>query len=94
MALFDIDGKELPGLAEMGKPLSSGGSGGGGTAMELTATAAPGNGSNGTMFDINAMNEVTITAFKILAKAGTFTVEVYERQRGYSGSETNPSAWK
>jgi hypothetical protein len=46
------------------------------------------------MFDINALNDVTIQSFDIHGDTGaTFDVEVYAKSGTWVGSEDNPAAW-
>jgi|GEM_PF-814081 len=68
--------------------------GGGGMPSTLATTLAGGNGNFGNMFDINALNEVTIQSFDIHGDTGaTFDVEVYAKSGTWVGSENNPGAW-
>ena len=59
----------------------------------LQTTFAGGNGSNGNMFDIVAINEVTVTSFDGNLDPGTGDVHIYYKTGTYVGSETNSSAW-
>ncbi|MCW5519097.1 HYR domain-containing protein, partial [Aureitalea sp. L0-47] len=60
----------------------------------LPTTLAGGNGNFGNMFDINALNDVTIQSFDIHGDTGaTFDVEVYAKSGTWVGSEDNPAAW-
>ena len=60
----------------------------------LPTTLAGGNGNFGNMFDINALNNVTIQSFDIHGDTGaTFDVEVYAKSGTWVGSEDNPGAW-
>ncbi|MCF8368843.1 MAG: PKD domain-containing protein [Bacteroidales bacterium] len=62
-------------------------------AADLITTFTGTNGSNGNMFDIHAINTVTITGFEANLDAGTGDVHVYYKSGTYVGSETNASAW-
>ncbi|MBL4663240.1 MAG: proprotein convertase P-domain-containing protein, partial [Flavobacteriaceae bacterium] len=60
----------------------------------LETTFVGGNGNFGNMFDINAINDITIQSFDINGDTGaTFDVEVYAKTGTYVGSETDPGAW-
>ncbi|MCW5521151.1 proprotein convertase P-domain-containing protein, partial [Aureitalea sp. L0-47] len=64
------------------------------TPFSLPTTLAGGNGNFGNMFDINALNDVTIQSFDIHGDTGaTFDVEVYAKSGTWVGSEDNPAAW-
>tara|TARA_R110002072_G_scaffold1587_1_gene13347 strand:+ start:150532 stop:154179 length:3648 start_codon:yes stop_codon:yes gene_type:complete len=64
------------------------------TTESLETTFAGGNGNFGNMFDINALNEVTINSFDINADAGaTFDVEVYAKVGTWVGSQTTAGDW-
>lgn len=61
---------------------------------QLTTTFAGGNGQNGAMFDITALNDVVITNFDGSAfSTGTFSYEIYYKDGSHVGFETNPGAW-
>jgi PKD repeat protein len=59
----------------------------------LQTTFAGGNGSNGNMFDIVAINEVTVTSFDGNLDAGNGDVHIYYKTGTYVGFETNQAAW-
>ncbi|HRZ77967.1 MAG TPA: hypothetical protein P5248_11405, partial [Bacteroidales bacterium] len=60
----------------------------------LTTLWAGGNGQSGNMFNVEALNPVTIDAFDLhVGTTNAQTVEVYYRLGGYAGYETNSSAW-
>ena len=62
--------------------------------MTLPTTLAGGNGNFGNMFDVNAINDITIDSFDIHADTGaTFDVEVYAKIGTWVGSEADPGAW-
>lgn len=54
-----------------------------------------GNNHNGAMFDVSAMNSVTINGFSVYPAYGTGTgdVEVFYKTGTFVGSETNSGAW-
>ena len=65
-----------------------------GPPVSLETTFAGGNGNFGNMFDMNALNDVTINSFDIHGDTGaTFDVEVYAKTGTYVGFETDPGAW-
>jgi hypothetical protein len=64
-----------------------------GTIRELTTTTASNNGQAGNMFDVIAKQNVEIMGFKINARAGSYTAQVYTRVGRYAGHETTPSSW-
>jgi hypothetical protein len=62
----------------------------------VTSTFAGGNGQNGNMFDVTAINDITITQFygsfdNSVSASGM--VKVYYKAGSYMGSEAIPSAW-
>ena len=59
----------------------------------LQTTFSSNNGSNGNMFDIVAVNPVTVTSFEGNLAAGTGNVHIYYKTGTYAGSETNSAAW-
>lgn len=64
------------------------------TVDTLTTTFAGGNGcTNGNMFDLQVINDLSITQFDINAYAGTQTVNIYYKTGSYVGSETTPANW-
>ncbi|MDT0556991.1 proprotein convertase P-domain-containing protein, partial [Patiriisocius hiemis] len=67
--------------------------GGGGAPLSLTTTFASNNGLDGNMFDINALNDVTINSFDINMNTGTDDVEVYFKTGTHVGFEGDASAW-
>ena len=68
--------------------------GGGSTTETLETTFAGGNGLDGNMFDIVAINEVTINSFDVNLDTGiTDDIEVYYKSGSWEGFEEDPSAW-
>lgn len=63
-----------------------------GPANGLTTTLAGGNNHRGNMFDIVALNTVTIESFDAHPMANT-GYEIYYKVGGYAGSEANAAAW-
>lgn len=63
------------------------------SSNNLQTTFAGGNGSAGNMFDIVAINEVTITGFDGNLNVGTGNVHIYYKSGTYVGYESNSSAW-
>ena len=64
------------------------------TSETLMTTFAGGNGFNGNMFDINALNDVTVQSFDVNLDTGvTDDVEVYFKTGSYVGSDTTPGDW-
>lgn len=63
------------------------------TPYSLLTTFAGGNGLDGNMFDVVAINDVTIVSVEANLNAGSHTVEIYYKVGSYVGSETSPSAW-
>ena len=59
----------------------------------LTTTFAGGNGQDGNMFDITALNTVTIDTMEAHLDNGTSTVEIYYKAGSYVGFQSNPGAW-
>lgn len=60
----------------------------------LTTTTAAGNGQNGAMFDVTAINTVTVTGFTGYATGGgTFNYQIYYKAGGAAGFTTNAAAW-
>ncbi|KJJ37459.1 T9SS type A sorting domain-containing protein, partial [Aequorivita vladivostokensis] len=76
-----------------GYTISAAGTGGG--SMEtLTTTFAGGNGLDGAMFDVVAVNDLTIDSFDVNLDTGiTDDIEVYFKTGTWVGSNTDPSAW-
>ncbi|WP_165805936.1 HYR domain-containing protein [Marixanthomonas spongiae] len=68
--------------------------GGGSTDETLETTFAGGNGLDGNMFDIVAINEVVINSFDVNLDTGTTDdIEVYYKSGTWEGFEEDPSAW-
>ena len=68
--------------------------GGGSTTETLETTFAGGNGLDGAMFDINAINEVTINSFDVNLDTGiTDDIEVYYKSGTWQGFEEDAAAW-
>ncbi|MCP4442606.1 MAG: T9SS type A sorting domain-containing protein [Aureispira sp.] len=66
--------------------------GGGGAPTSITTLFAQNNGQSGIMFDITAINAVTINSFETnMGAAGDF--EIYYKAGTHVGSETNAAAW-
>jgi GEVED domain/MAM domain, meprin/A5/mu/Immune inhibitor A-like, MAM domain/Ig-like domain CHU_C associated/Secretion system C-terminal sorting domain len=66
----------------------------GGIQDTLGTTWVGGNGSNGNMFDVTALNQITIDSFACNLQTTLLeTMEVYYKSGTYSGFETNSSAW-
>ena len=66
----------------------------GGQADSISTTFAAGNGQTGNMFNVTAINGISLDSFVISPNSiGTFTCEVYYKQGTYVGFETNSSAW-
>lgn len=64
------------------------------TADTLTTTFAGGNGcTNGNMFDLQVLNNLSITQFDINAYAGAQTINIYYKTGSYVGSQTVPGDW-
>ncbi len=63
--------------------------------FSLTTTYAGGNGQAGNMFDVVALNTVTITNFDVNLDPGTWNMEVYAITNGgtYINDVSNPAAW-
>ena len=59
----------------------------------LTTTFAAGNGQSGNMFDITALNSVTITHFDAHVGTGTHTFEVWYRPGTYFGFQNDSTTW-
>ncbi len=67
---------------------------GGGTANTLTTTFAGGNGFDGNMFDVVALNDLTIESFDVNLDTGiTDDVEVWYKMGTFVGSESTPADW-
>ena len=63
-------------------------------SLSITTTFAGGNGFNGNMFDMNAINDITVQDFDVHLDPGvTDDVEVYFKTGSYVGSETTPGDW-
>jgi gliding motility-associated-like protein len=63
------------------------------TEHSVTTLLTGTSGSNGAMFDVNALNEITITSFESKFTSTNVDVEIYYRAGAYSGFENTPSAW-
>lgn len=59
----------------------------------LTTTFSGSNGLAGNMFDVVAVNDVTIDSFDVNVDPGTWDVEVYTRDGTHYLSEVEPAAW-
>lgn len=72
----------------------AGQTGGGGLAGNLTSTFAGGNGQSGNMFDVAAINDVTIDGMDVhIGSTSTETVEIWTKTGSYVGFTGNASAW-
>ncbi|RFN59901.1 HYR domain-containing protein [Marixanthomonas ophiurae] len=68
--------------------------GGGSTTETLETTFVGGNGLDGNMFDIVAINEVTVNSFDVNLDTGiTDDVEVYYKSGTWVGFEEDAAAW-
>src|ERR1041385_2728479 len=65
----------------------------GNASSNLTTTFAGGNGSNGNMFDITALGDVTITHFDAHVATGTHTFEIWYRPGSYVGFQNSSAGW-
>lgn len=63
-----------------------------GPLSALNTTMAAGNNHRGNMFDITALNTVTITSFDASPMAAT-TIEIYYKTGTWVGFDQNSSAW-
>lgn len=71
---------------------SAGSSAAGGDS--LTFTFAAGNGSNGNMFNINALNPLSIVGFTVSPQgSGPTTIEIYHKTGSYVGFENAATGW-
>ncbi|MBL4655690.1 MAG: T9SS type A sorting domain-containing protein [Bacteroidia bacterium] len=59
----------------------------------LSTTFVGGNGHNGNMFDITAIDAITITQFEGNLDGVSGIIKIYYKAGTYQGSETNPLAW-
>jgi len=59
----------------------------------LTTTFANNNGQDGNMFDLVAINDVTVSYFEINCDAGTFDFEIYTKNSAYLPDVNNAGAW-
>ncbi len=66
---------------------------GGGPPSPFTTTFAGGNGFDGNMFDITAINAVTIDSFAANFNPGTGTAEIWYRPGSYVGFENSNVGW-
>lgn len=62
-------------------------------AFSLTTTYAGGNGQNGIMFDVVAVNSIVVDSFAINEDPGTTTMAIYGKSGTHVGSEDTPGAW-
>lgn len=63
-----------------------------GASNNITTTFAAGNNHRGNMFDVVAINDITIDSVYAHPQANT-TIEIYYKSGGFSGSENNAAAW-
>ncbi|AFL81539.1 regulatory P domain of subtilisin-like proprotein convertases [Aequorivita sublithincola DSM 14238] len=76
-----------------GYTVTAGGAGGG-TTGSLTTTFAGGNGLDGAMFDVTAINDLTIDSFDVNLPTGADNdFEIYYKTGTWVGSNTNPGDW-
>lgn len=61
-------------------------------SRNITTTFAGGNGSDGNMFEVNAINNIFITGFSVNAN-GTGNIYIYSKDGSYSGSYFVPGDW-
>jgi hypothetical protein len=66
---------------------------GGGPPTPLTTTFAGGNGFDGNMFDITALNQVTIDSFAANFNAGSGTAEIWYRPGTHVGFTGSNAGW-
>ena len=59
----------------------------------LSTTYSHNNGQDGIMFDVFALNDVTISCFDMNFDPGTFDYEVYYKSGTAQGFQTNAGAW-
>ncbi len=66
----------------------------GSSTGSLTTTFVGGNSLAGSMFDLEAINNLTIDSFDVnMATGNTADIEVYFKTGTWVGSESNPAAW-
>ncbi|GEQ87269.1 hypothetical protein ULMS_27770 [Patiriisocius marinistellae] len=63
------------------------------TETTITTGFLGGNGFHGNMFDINALNNITIKSFDVNLTSASGDFEVYFKTGSYAGSEQNPGDW-
>lgn len=63
-----------------------------GPGSALTTTFAAGNNHRGNMFDVTAVNTVTITSFDAHPMSNT-TIEIYYKSGTWVGFENSPASW-
>jgi len=59
----------------------------------LPTTFAGGNSYHGAMFDVEAINDLTVKGFSISAIGDSADIEIFYKAGTYVGSETNIGAW-
>ena len=62
-------------------------------ATSLTTTTAAGNGFDGNMFDVTALNTISVRKVSVLLAAGSYTIEIYFRAGTYVGHESSATGW-
>lgn len=72
---------------------ASAGSPGGSGAQSLSTTFLDNNGANGNMFDVTALNTVTINGMAGHFSSATADVQIYVRTAPYAGAEATASGW-
>ena len=66
----------------------------GADCQDLQTTFAGGNGSNGNIFKVQALQDVVVTSFTIHStNAGSGTVKIWDKEGDYVGFESNSGAW-
>lgn len=63
------------------------------TSSNITTTYAQNNGQDGIMFDLFAINDITVSCFDVNWDPGTFNYEVYFKSGTAQGFQTNSGAW-
>ena len=82
----------LPSTANYFVEYAAGSNNAGGDSLDFTFAA--GNGSNGNMFDINALTAMNVLGFTVSPQStGPVTVEIYHRTGSYVGFENAAAGW-
>lgn len=61
-------------------------------SLSITTTFLNNNGSDGNMFEVNALQNIFITGFSVNAN-GTGNIYIYSKSGSYLGSENAPGDW-